>query len=73
MTMTIRQRHELILESFGTETFRWHTDAAVRRLGFSAFTDEAIEWIVRDMVGSYRRQQRYNRESRERIKARARA
>lgn len=73
MPMTRRQRHERILESFGSDTLRWHRNGAIARFGLAAFTDAAVEWIARDTVASHRRQQRYNRENRARLAKAARS
>lgn len=68
--MTRRERHLNILKSFGldSQTVRYHRDRMIDRK-LTAFTDEAIEQLVRDVLGSYRRQQKYSAEARARSTA----
>lgn len=69
--MTRRERHERIIENFGGMTGtagRFHLQGILARLGLAALTDDAIEKLTSEIVSSRKRQQRYNREHRERLK-----
>lgn len=63
--MTRRERHLRILESFG-RVGKLDRDWVLQRLGFAAFTDEAIEAITRATVDGHRRSQKMNAENRAR-------
>lgn len=60
--MTRRERHIRIIESWGlySHTYRFERDRVIGRMGYSAFTDEAIEAMAAGMVNGKRRQEKYN-------------
>lgn len=69
--MTRRERHERIIDNFGGMTGnsgRFHLQGVLVRLGLAALTDEAIEKLTSEIVSGHKRQQRYNREYRDRLK-----
>lgn len=60
--MTRRERLIRIIESWGpySHTFRFERDRVISRMGYSAFSDEAIEAMAAGMVDGKRRQAKYN-------------
>ena len=61
--MTRRERHLRILENFG-RVGKYDRDRELSRLGYRAFTDEAIEALTKATVDGHRRSQRMNAENR---------
>lgn len=60
--MTRRERLEYILENHPEKTVRYFREDVLFKLGFDAFSDEALEMLTRKVVSSYKWQQRRNRE-----------
>lgn len=60
--MTRRERLIRIIESWGpySHTYRYERDRVIGRMGYAAFTDEAIEALAAGMVDGKRRQAKYN-------------
>jgi hypothetical protein len=60
--MTRRERMVRIIESWGpySHTYRFEHDRVIARMGYSAFSDEAIEAMASGMVDGRRRQAKYN-------------
>ncbi len=61
--MTRRERHLHILENFG-RIGKYDRDNVLHRLGYSAFTDAAIEELAAATVRGHRRSQKMNAQSR---------
>lgn len=60
--MTRRERLIRIIESWGPDshTYRYERDRVLGRMGYAAFTDEALTAMAAGMVEGKKRQARYN-------------
>lgn len=66
--MTRRERLIRIIESWGpySHTFRFERDRVIGRMGYAAFSDEAVEAMARGMVAGKRWQAKQNAANRAR-------
>ena len=66
--MTRRERHLRIIENFGRDRERYHLTQVIARYGLTILTDDGVKKVALSLVSGHKLQQRYNRESRAKVK-----